>query len=81
MGEITVTMPMKEYERLQKEIKDLKKENVLKFVDMECKDIVKQHYEITINVDDIIFHLRKIYTDEHLTIKISNTHSEAGADQ
>lgn len=50
---VTVTMPIKEYEKMKSEIKQLKKESVFNFVETEYIDFMRNLYQIKVDVNSI----------------------------
>ena len=50
---VTVTMSIKEYEKMKSEIKQLKKESVFNFVETEYIDFMRNLYQIKVDVNSI----------------------------
>ncbi|GLY09588.1 hypothetical protein [Pseudobacillus badius] len=54
MSEITVTMPLKEYERWQSKIDELEGKNIENFVRKEFSDIRKNKYHAVVEDEKIL---------------------------
>lgn len=66
MSEITVTMPLKEYESMKKEIDTLKQNNIYRFIRREFTDIERNEFNIEIDLDGI----RKMLSEQYPVNKI-----------
>ncbi len=51
---ITVTMPIKEYEQMKREIERLKAESIYNFSEREYSDLERNEYKVTIDVSSIM---------------------------
>ena len=56
---ITVTMPIKEYERMKEQIETLKAKNVENFINRSYNDMLTNDYDIEVDVKGIISALDK----------------------
>ncbi|SET85915.1 hypothetical protein SAMN05216389_1447 [Oceanobacillus limi] len=59
---ITVTMPIKEYEHMKKDIERLKKESIYMYAKREYSDFNRNEYEITIDLSAM---MKAISEEEH----------------
>lgn len=81
MNTITVTMPLKEYEGMKREIDRLKRESVRNYIDKNVHNLQMNDYSITINAAKIISFVNNEYPDHaEIYIKSNSNNTLNGAD-